>query len=230
VANKSIPITLLLAFTCASLALVTVIGLVYGYDSRSRAEALAGFIILIVALGVLWFSSSRPVSFTKNVWNERAAGYGIAIGLLWLVEICINNLAAPRLPYRDWIDNVFWATVALCILVLAAASAYQANSIRRGILTGLWSGFASGMLACWTALMLVVFGMHFILSDPLNVAEWSLRGAGNPAASMAAYFAFETFAGAMMHLIILGIVMGAFLGVAGGLTGKLARKIRSSTM
>jgi hypothetical protein len=187
--------------------------------------ALTGFIILNVALGVLWFSNSPPVSFTKNVWNQRAAGYGIAIGLLWLVEICINNLAVPPLPYRDEIDNAFWAVIALSILALAAASAYRSNRILAGIKAGTWGGFASGMVACWTALMMTVFGMRFMLRGPLNIAEWSQRGASTPATSKAAYFAFETFAGAMMHLIILGFVMGALLGVAGGSIGKLARKL-----
>ena len=38
---------------------------------------------------------------------------------------------------------------------------------------------------------------------------------------MASYFAYQTFAGAIMHLIILGIIMGLLLGILGGLTGKL---------
>jgi hypothetical protein len=42
---------------------------------------------------------------------------------------------------------------------------------------------------------------------------------------MAAYFAFETFAGAFGHLIILGAVMGCLAGVIGGCVGKGIRLI-----
>jgi hypothetical protein len=69
---------------------------------------------------------------------------------------------------------------------------------------------------------MIVFGMHFITHDPLNIAEWAVQQAGNNTPGMAAYFAFETFAGGFLHLLVLGIVMGALLGVAGGVIGKSA--------
>jgi hypothetical protein len=40
---------------------------------------------------------------------------------------------------------------------------------------------------------------------------------------MASYFAYETFAGAFLHLTVLGIGMGALLGVVGGVVGKFAK-------
>jgi hypothetical protein len=45
---------------------------------------------------------------------------------------------------------------------------------------------------------------------------------------MAAYFAFETLAGALMHLVVLGLVMGAALGIVGGTIGRgpsMARRL-----
>ena len=75
------------------------------------------------------------------------------------------------------------------------------------------------------ALAVIVFGMRFITQDPLNVAEWAVRGHGSQAPSMAAYFGFETFTGAFLHLIVLGIAMGALLGVAGGGIGKGLRRV-----
>jgi len=62
--------------------------------------------------------------------------------------------------------------------------------------------------------------MRFILQDSLNISEWAGRGTGGIAPSMAAYFAFETFAGAFGHLIILGLGMGSLLGFIGGSIGK----------
>jgi hypothetical protein len=143
--QKNITSTIQLALTSLSVTLVLIITIAYGYNFQSRAEAVAGFTILLAVLG--WFLNNRrrPAFCTNPAASQKAAGYGIAIGILWLVEICINNLLAPPLPDRDWVNNVFWATVALCILVLAAVSAYLANSIRRGISSGIWSGFASGL-------------------------------------------------------------------------------------
>jgi len=40
---------------------------------------------------------------------------------------------------------------------------------------------------------------------------------------MAAYYAYETFAGAFLHLIILGIFMGLLLGLLGGTVGKVIK-------
>jgi uncharacterized membrane protein len=66
----------------------------------------------------------------------------------------------------------------------------------------------------------MAFRMRFILQDPLNVSEWAGLGTSTQAPSMAAYFGFETLAGAFGHLIALGIAMGAFLGVRGGISRK----------
>jgi hypothetical protein len=42
---------------------------------------------------------------------------------------------------------------------------------------------------------------------------------------MAAYFAFETFAGAFGHLVVLKVAMGGLLGVLGGSIGKGIKRI-----
>ncbi len=65
--------------------------------------------------------------------------------------------------------------------------------------------------------------MRFITHDLLNIAEWAGRAVDNHAPTMAAYFAFETFAGAFLHLTVLGIAMGGLLGIVGGMIGRGAR-------
>ena len=37
---------------------------------------------------------------------------------------------------------------------------------------------------------------------------------------MNVYFAYQTFAGGIMHLVILGAIMGLLLGIIGGFTGR----------
>ena len=56
------------------------------------------------------------------------------------------------------------------------------------------------------------------------MAEWAERGAESGAPTMAAYFAFETLAGALLHLVGLGLIMGILLGAGGALVGTLARR------
>ncbi len=81
-------------------------------------------------------------------------------------------------------------------------------------------------MACVTALALAVFGMSLLRSDPVNLAEWANRGADSTAPSVAAYLAYETLAGAFLHLVVAGLVMGLLLGVAGGVLGVLAKRAR----
>jgi hypothetical protein len=59
-------------------------------------------------------------------------------------------------------------------LILALVYAYRSNSIVHGIEAGGWAGLASGLVACGVALSVIVFGMHFLTRDPLNVAEHDL--------------------------------------------------------
>jgi hypothetical protein len=145
---------------------------------------------------------------------------GIILGILWVVEISINNFIAPPLPARDIVDNIFWAVIALVIFVFTTVCAYRAKRFASGMEAGIWSGLVSGIFACCMALALIVFGMHFITHDPLNITEWAARGTNTSAPTMAAYYAYETFAGAFGHLTILGIFMGLLLGLLGGTVGR----------
>jgi hypothetical protein len=145
---------------------------------------------------------------------------GLILGLLWVIEIGINNYIAPPLPARDIIDNIFWGAIALSILIFAIVRAYRSGSFLLAVEGAAWNGLVSGLLACCMALFVIVFAMDFITHDPLNVTEWAARGAGNLAPTMAAYFAFETFAGAFLHLVVLGVGMGGLLGIVGAMLGK----------
>jgi hypothetical protein len=132
----------------------------------------------------------------------------VVLGLLWVIEIGINNFLAPPLPTRDIVDDIFWGVIAFSILSLALWQTYRVNSLIQGIRAGFWSGLTSGVLASSMALGVVVFGIAFIIRDPLNIQEWAMRGSSSGAPTMAAYFGYETLMGAFGHLVVLGIVMG----------------------
>jgi hypothetical protein len=58
------------------------------------------------------------------------------------------------------------------------------------------------------------------------VAEWAERGLSTGACSMVSYFAYQTFAGAFLHLTVLGILMGLLLGLLGGGLGKALKHLQ----
>jgi hypothetical protein len=208
----------LVVLSIAGAALVPVIALRYSYDTASAAGSAIGFLAMLVVAWVLW-TRRRPTAVDGHILAV-AIPVGVILGLMWVVEIAVNNVIAPPLPARDLIDDGFWAVIAIGIVLCAAVCAYRTRSIRQGVAAGAWSGLVSGLLACCTGLLLIVFGMRFLISDPLNIAEWASRRSSSAAPAIAAYFAYETFAGAFLHLVILGVVMGVLLGGVGGPLGK----------
>jgi len=72
---------------------------------------------------------------------------------------------------------------------------------------------------------MTVFGMKFILLDPLNIKEWSDLKESSGYSDISVYFAYQTFTGTLGHLFVLGIVMGLILGTIGGISGKVGRRL-----
>jgi hypothetical protein len=226
----------LLLLSLWSLLLVPVVALKYSYSPLTAAGSAAGFLLLLALcafLGMAWLRRKRrppPAGAVQDATRrdaplqtsprEQAVGIGLLGGLLWAVEIGVNNFIAPPLPARDRIDNIFWAAIAVLILLGALVSAYRLKRFQAGVGFGLWSGLASGAVACGMALTVIVFGMKYILQDPLNLTEWAARFPGETAPAMAAYFAYQTLAGAFLHLVVLGVGMGFLLGALGGGIGR----------
>jgi hypothetical protein len=221
---KPSPALILLIISAMNTALVPAIAAAYVYSTLFLALSAGAFLLQVVLTGLLWMYTLRRSAKPGPI--GQYIGVGLAIGVLWVIEIGINNFIAPPLPVREVIDNFFWAAVAVLILIWAARFAYGAGRMWVGVLSGAWSGFASGAVACCMALLVVVFAMGFIERDPLNVAEWAMRGSASGAPAITAYFAYETFLGAFMHLSILGVVMGALLGLIGGLIGRAIRILK----
>ena len=204
----------------ASGALVAVITIRYSYDILTLTYSGIGVFILLCACAALWWLTRRQTQPGQASLIEHAIQIGMVLGLLWIIEISINNFIAPPLPARDTIDNLFWAVITLATIALATRQTIQTGSFSDAVTIGAWSGFTSGALSCGMALVVIIFAMPFITRDPLNVAEWAARGTDISAPNMAAYFAYETLAGAFLHLVLLGIIFGIILGLLGGAIGK----------
>jgi hypothetical protein len=218
------PLGALLVLWCAAIVLTAIAALRYGYDSSTRMLSLAALAALVVTLAVARWAGRRRARRDPCFGGLVAAG--LALGLLWTVEILINNVATPPVPLRDVVDDLFWAAVAAGIFALSVRAAYRERQFTAGVTAGLWTGTTSGLVACCSALTLVVAGMTLITHDPLNIAEWAASGPASGAPDMASYFAFETTAGALGHLFVLGTLMGGLLGGAGGAAGWLAARYR----
>ena len=223
------PVYILLGVLLLSAVLVPIISLQYSYGDFSRTAAGVGFAVLLAAMGAAWLLTRTTRQGEAPTALDRITLLGLVLGLLWGVEIGVNNVVAPPVHARDVIDNVFWALIAAGILVASVAAAYRSGRLRDGIVVGTWSGFVSGAVACGTGLALVVFGMSLLLSDPVNLAEWSSRAKDSTAPTMAAYFAGETFAGAFLHLGVSGIGMGFVLGGVGGMLGRMSSPATPTT-
>ena len=221
------PWTILVVLWMGAIVLTALIGLRYSYSPLTRLLTVLALTALVAGLAVAWWAGRRRAPRDPRFGALLTAG--LALGLLWTVEILINNVVAPPVPLRDVVDDLFWAAVAVGIFALAVRAASRDRRIASGVSAGLWTGTVSGLVACCTALALVVVGMTLITHDPLNVAEWAASGTASGAPDVASYFAFETLAGALGHLIALGTLMGGLLGLAGGVVGPLAARRRTRT-
>jgi hypothetical protein len=183
-------------------------------------EAEGSFLSVIMLSGIivlLWKLRSRYA----DKLQQKNVTIGLIFGILWIIEISINNFVQPGLPLRDNIDNIIFSIIAVMIFINSAMDAYHSDMFADGMKSGFWSGVASGAVACLAALALIVFGMKYIMLDPLNQKEWFDISEKSGSPSIDVYFAYQTFTGAIMHLFILGALMGAILGIFGGLAGKI---------
>jgi len=183
-------------------------------------ESLVSVLLISFLTTILWMLRNRIL----NERQKKNVIAGLYIGLLWTVEISINNFIRPGLPLRDIVDNLFWGVIELLILITAAYDVSKSGKFTDGIKSGFWTGLASGAVACLSALLVIVFGMKFILLDPLNIKEWTDLKATTNSPGMNVYFAYQTFAGAVGHLFILGLLLGMIIGSLGGLLGKCFAK------
>lgn len=207
------------------LALFLVISVLIRYPGNAisgrrylELGAIALFLLLALTGWLLW-RGTRTRSARTAFALRQGTRNGLLCGLLWVLEISFNNFLPPTISTgaaRFYVDNSFWALIACLMIVVSAISAFRHKSLLAGIQVGFWSGLVSGLIACLMGLLLITLWMNFLLRDPLNIAEFAVRGATSGAPNMATYLAYETLTGSLGHLTILGIGMGTILGSLGG--------------
>lgn len=219
---------LLAGVVCAAVLAVAV-AVHYPLDPGRTPAYAAGTIGAPVILAALaaWLAGRglRPRDPGAASDIRRGLGWGVVFGALWVLEIGYNNVIAPPVSVRDPVDDLIWATIALGMLTLATLTAARTHHLAAGLRVTIWSGLTSGLIACLTALLLAMFGMPLLLADPANIAEYAVRGPTSGFSTIAAYLAYQTLAGAMLHLVVLGLGMGTTLGALGGLAGSMAIRV-----
>jgi hypothetical protein len=219
--NKILSISIMLSILLAIL-------IYFRYQTKSwpaGLEALGCLISIILMVTVLLLFRIFQDKIIDDLQKKNVA-LGLGFGLLWTIEISINNLIQPGLPLRDYIDNIFWAIIVVLILITVIQNVSKTNIFSHGITTGFWTGTASGAISCLSALIFIVFGMKYILMDPLNIKEWNDIKTSENGSGMAVYFAYQTFTGAIGHLFILGTCMGLILGIIGSFIGKTVNYLK----
>jgi hypothetical protein len=193
--------------------------------STSSEYFLLGILAIVALLGAAAGLAFQAARFWRGraIAGPRAAiAVGLLLGVFWVIEIGFNNFVPPEISTasaRSIIDNGFWALIGVSMVVLSGVVSFRGKRLRDGLEAGFWSGLASGLIACLMGLLIATVWMNFLLRDPLNVQEFAQRGATSGAPDMATYLAYQTMAGAIMHLFVLGLGMGVVLGFLGGLVG-----------
>lgn len=191
----------------------------FGYEAEG---CLLSVIMLSAIVFLLWKQRHRFI----DELQKKNVSVGLFFGLIWMAQLIINNIIHPDLPLRNNISNILFSIIAVLIFINSLRDAYFSDTFADGLKAGFWSGISSGAIACLTAMVLIVFGMKYILLDPLKLQEWSEVAETSGSPGMAVYYAYRTFSGAIMHLFILGALMGSILGIFGGLAGKIFYIIR----
>jgi hypothetical protein len=203
-----------------------------GKDPAAWAMTAVGAGMLIALGAVAWMASRRAGRDLRGATWRLGTWTGLALGIMWIVEIGINNVfPADRVPIatRDLADDLIWGLIALATILVAGVAAHRADSIGAGVAVGIWSGAVSGLLAYLAGLLVVVLSVDALERSPDLVAEFPSSGA----ADLATYVTYTTIgssplAGAAGHLWLLGIGAGALLGMVGGCAVRLGGKVASA--
>src|SRR3954469_15325942 len=88
-----------------STVLVLVMYLLYPalqWSLKIEAGACLISLVIFIVLILLIKKFKNELSY-KSKKNLNA---GLYLGLLWTIEISMNNIIQPRLPFRDYLDNI----------------------------------------------------------------------------------------------------------------------------
>jgi hypothetical protein len=194
--------------------------------------AIALGAVMLVTLAVAGLAAWRPAADPDGGTRRLGTWLGIGLGLLWMVEIGVNNVfPADRIALgsRDAIDDAIWALISLLTLGAGAVAARRAGSVAAGTSIGLWSGIVSGLLAYLGALLVAVLFPGAAERDPDLLSKFPASGYPDlPTDAAYSLIGPWPIGGGAAHLWLLGIGAGLLLGALGGLIGSIGSPRRAA--
>jgi hypothetical protein len=203
---------------------------------RGTAASEPGYLVLgfVYITALLVTGGLMAVGLrTRTVEDDHTVRIGVAVGVVtgavWVTEESYNMIFTAAIPTRDLVDDLLLALIALILFIFGLGRAFRTRQVGQGVRTGLWSGAVGGMIACLTAEVFIVFFMNLITQDPASVHEWADQGPGSGAPTIETYWAYASLKGALLlHLVLVGPVMGGLVGALGGAIGTGLSALRRS--
>jgi hypothetical protein len=149
------------------------------------------------------------------------AGFGVALGLLLAVYTVVNQAFVLNGTSYAVLNNGLTGAHLLCG-VAAFVAARSAGTVRAGVVAGVGTalvGVAIGMAALWIATP-ILWGNNF--HNPGMLEDFRRSGMQSMDA-----FIIDDALGATLFGTLASLALGAVLGVAGGLLGRLMAGRRS---
>ncbi len=174
--------------------------------------------VAVVVYGVAAVRGTRPRAAAPALALRAGIGWGILVGMLWIVEVVAGNVLDTRQP---GVQVLYYGAEGAAYglpLVAGIWAARHTGQGTTGAQIGFWSGLVSGLIT-FLALMLVIYiGLALHLSTLIDPNELqSLPKAGVPDA--ATYVVGDGLAGATSHLLLIGPGLGTLAGAIGGFIG-----------
>jgi hypothetical protein len=221
--SRSWRLTVAVVCGCAGAALLDSVLIVARFPSVSAIPTLLLACLMIGGMGVA----------LVRVWQTRGATQtgialglvlGLALGSVWALEISFFTFIAPTtfaLDVRDLIGDLLDGASALAVLSVGAVCAYRARDFTAGWRTALWTGMISGLVVYLMGALIINVRLDRVVHDVGAIQEYTQRGAASGAPDIYTYWAAQTLSGAVFHLIVLGLLLGAALGAVGAHVGYL---------
>ena len=142
-----------------SAVLVVVVYLLYPalqWSLKIEAGACLLSLIILIVL-ILFIQKIKHELSDKSKQNLKA---GLYFGLLWTIEISMNNVIQPKLPLRDYLDNIFWGVIVILILYVSYRNAFNTQKIKAGIKAGFFKWICK-----WRSSLLDSFNINLFWYD-----------------------------------------------------------------
>lgn len=181
---------------------------------------LSGFALTLIAYVAMALFATRTSLPARQITINVALRWGTAVGVLWWIEILEGNVW--RLP-GWWLSLLYFGAAIAAYLLpgfAAALVAMRMSNFRWGLLAGVWTGMVGSLLTFIGGMAILWIFHASFLQDPQNLREFLRSQARGEASDLDTYIVGDMFAGLIVHLAFIGIVLSAIAGAIGAAIGQ----------